>query len=154
MLFPNFNAIRKEGTEILRQRQQYGITRFLFFQPTFSLGTRGSYLLISRLLKRNPRTMFWRSWWPALLGSIYTFFLLKHFRNPFSFHLNSSFQCCDPWHFGTDPDPRMRTTVPYHWLTDPALFVSGFQDVSKKYDFFTKFFLHITFEGTVPKDEK
>ncbi len=34
-----------------------------------------------------------------------------------------------PWHFGTDPDPRIRT---YLWLTDPvldpAIFISDLQD--------------------------
>ncbi len=47
----------------------------------------------------------------------------------------------DPWHFGTDPDP-------HRWVIDsdldPALFVSGFQDV-KKISFFYVFF---TLEGT------
>ncbi len=34
----------------------------------------------------------------------------------------------DPYHCGTDPDPDLRIR-PYHWVTDPALFVSGFKHV-------------------------
>ncbi len=42
------------------------------------------------------------------------------------------------------------STYPYHWLTDPdpAYFVSGWQDVNKKYDFW-KFFCLLNFEGTL-----
>ena len=46
----------------------------------------------------------------------------------------------DSWHFGTDSDPRILTS--YNWIMDPdpdvapypnpALFVSGFEDVNKK----------------------
>ncbi len=47
----------------------------------------------------------------------------------------------DPWHFGTDPDPCTWFTDPD---LDPALFVSDFQNDSKKYAFFF-FVLFITF---------
>jgi hypothetical protein len=53
----------------------------------------------------------------------------------------------DPWQFGTDPDPRIRT-VPYLWLTDlapdPALFVCDLQDDNKEYkSYFAYYFLKV-----------
>ncbi len=43
----------------------------------------------------------------------------------------------DPRHFGTDPDPRILTLTSG---SDPALFVSGLQDVNKTLGFFPSFF--------------
>ncbi len=45
----------------------------------------------------------------------------------------------DPWHLGTDPNPRIRTF---------ALFVSNLQDANKKIIFFLQVFMLIFFEGT------
>ncbi len=39
------------------------------------------------------------------------------------------FSVVNPWHLGTDPDPRIRTTDPD---PDPAYFVSGWQGANKK----------------------
>jgi hypothetical protein len=47
------------------------------------------------------------------------------------------FQCCGSVKFGTDPDPRIRTTDP-----DPALFVNGLQYANKKQFFFQVFFAY------------
>ncbi len=57
----------------------------------------------------------------------------------------------DPWHFGVDPDPDPRIHASDKWIRiwildpDPAIFVNDLQDANKKTNFFTQFFLLVTF---------